>query len=381
MGNKALFKKAKTHLVGGVNSPVRSFKYAGTEPLLIKKAKGSRVFDYDSNSYIDYVLSYGALILGHGHPDVVKTLRSGLGYGFSFGTTNSREIELAHLIKKAIPFIEKIRFVNSGTESVLGATRLAREYTGRKRVLRFKNSYHGHAEYLLDEISRDSAEKIFKKYENKIAAVIVEPVGGNHGVVLPDVQFLKYLRRLTHRYGSLLIFDEVITGFRFKFGSSADMLGVKPDLVCLGKIIGGGLPIGAYGGRADIMNKLAPLGDVYHGSTFAGNPIVMQSGIATLKALASKKYKFLEEFVEKLTNAIKEETERHNIDLEVVRFKTIFSLRFRKKKMFQIFYKKLLKKGIYFAPSENEANFLSFAHTEKDINKTISAVRKTLGEI
>ena len=200
-------------------------------------------------------------------------------------------------------------------------------------------------------------------------------------MVLPDTRFLKYLRRLTHKYGSLLIFDEVITGFRFKFGSSADILGIKPDLVCLGKIIGGGLPIGAYGGRADIMNKLAPLGDVYQGSTFAGNPIVMQSGIATLKVLAAKKYKFLEKFVEKLTNAIKEETERHNIDLDVVRFKTIFSLRFRKKKMFQIFYRKLLKKGVYFAPSENEANFLSFAHTEKDINKTISAVKEILGEL
>lgn len=379
MKNTLLFKKAERHLVGGVDSPVRSFKYIGIEPLLIKKGKGSRVFDYDGNSYIDYVLSYGALILGHAHAGVIKDLKESLQDGLGFGATNSKEIELAKLIKKAIPGIEKLRFVNSGTEAVLGASRLAKEYTGRRKILRFKNSYHGHTDYLLEEIDKASIEKIFKRYGNKIAGVIVEPVGGNYGVVLPDLDFLKHLRRLTKKYSSLLIFDEVITGFRFGFGSSADLFGVEPDLVCLGKVIGGGLPIGAYGGKEKIMNKLAPLGDLYQGSTFAGNPLVMQSGITTLKILSSLKsrYKFLEEKAKKLTDAIKKKKD----DLQVTHYKTIFSLRFRKKSQFQSFYKKLLKKGVYLAPSENEANFLSFAHTKEDIDKTISAIKEALEKI
>ena len=258
MKSNLLFKKAKEHLVGGVNSPVRSFKYVGIKPLLIKKGKGSKVFDYDGSAYIDYALSYGALILGHAYPRVVKSVSLALRDGSSFGATNSKEIELAGLIKKAIPVIKKVRFVNSGTETVLGATRLAREYTGKKKILKFKNSYHGHADYLLEETSKDSVEKVFKEHGKNIAAVIVEPVGGNHGVVLPDKDFLKSLRKLTRRYGALLIFDEVITGFRFKFGSVSDIVGVRPDLICLGKIIGGGLPIGAYGGNAAVMDKLAP---------------------------------------------------------------------------------------------------------------------------
>jgi len=379
MTNSLVFKKAKTHLVGGVNSPVRSFKYVGTAPLLIKRGKGPRVYDYDGNSYIDYVLSYGVSILGHAHPGVVRSLKNTLEHGAGFGATNSREVELAGLIKKAAPVIEKLRFVNSGTEAVLGATRLAKACTGRDKIIKFRNSYHGHADYLLEEIDKGSAEGIFKKHGSRIAGVIVEPVGGNCGVRLPDKDFLKYLRRITRKYGSLLIFDEVITGFRFKFGSVSDILGVKPDLICLGKIIGGGLPIGAYGGKARIMNKLAPLGDLYQGSTFAGNPIVMQSGIATLKVLSSSKnrYSSLEKKAKKLTDAIKKERD----DLQVIHYKTIFSLRFRKKAHFQSFYKKLLKKGIYLAPSENEANFISFSHTEKDIDKTIDAVKNVLREI
>ena len=381
MKNTLLFKKAEEHLVGGVNSPVRSFQYIGIEPLLIKKGRGSHVYDYDGNSYIDYVLSYGASILGHAHPGAVKALNSTLKNGFSFGTTNLKEVELAYLIKKAVPFLEKLRFVNSGTEATLSATRLARSYTGRDRVLKLKNSYHGHADYLLEEVDKGSMEEAFKKSGNKIAAVIIEPVGGNFGVVLPDRDFLKRLRELTKEHGSLLIFDEVITGFRFRFGSASDIVGVTPDLICLGKIIGGGLSIGAYGGRKEIMDNLAPLGNVYQGSTFAGNPIVMQAGIVTLEELHFKRYEFLEEFAAKLAGSIKEEAKRKNIGLEVVHYKTIFSVRFKERAKFQIFYKKLLKKGIYFAPSENEVNFVSFSHTRKDIDKTIKAVRKALGEI
>ena len=369
-------KEAKKHLVGGVNSPIRSFKYVGRDPILIKKGKLARVYDYDANSYIDYVLSYGALILGHAYPSIVKEVKSALGNGFSFGATNLKEVELARLIKKAIPFIEKLRFVNSGSEAVLGATQLARGHTGRDRILKLKNEYHGHADYLLDEVSKESVEEIFKKHGRDIAGVIVEPVGGNHGVVLPDRDFLKRLRALTKKHGSLLIFDEVIAGFRFRFGSVAGILGVKPDLVCLGKIIGGGLPIGAYGGRDEIMNKLAPLGTIHQGSTFAGNPIVMRSGIVALKVLSSKSYKYLEDLTERLTSSIRKEAAKHRIDLQVVDYKTIFSIRFKKKKQFQTFYKSLLEKGIYFAPSANEVNFISFSHTKKDIDETIDAIRE-----
>ncbi|MBU4312637.1 MAG: aminotransferase class III-fold pyridoxal phosphate-dependent enzyme [Candidatus Omnitrophica bacterium] len=381
MANTLLFKKAEEHLVGGVNSPVRSFNYIGREPILIKKGSGSRIYDYDGNSYIDYVLSYGASILGHAHPGVVKALSSALKNGFSFGATNLKEVELARLIKNAISSIEKLRFVNSGTEATLSATRLARAYTGRNRVLRLKNSYHGHADYLLEEIDKASIEEVFKKSGNKIAAVIVEPVGGNFGVVLPDTDFLKRLRELTKEYGALLIFDEVITGFRFRYGSVSDIIGVNPDLICLGKIIGGGLSIGAYGGGKEIMDNLAPLGTVYQGSTFAGNPIVMQAGIATLEELRSKKYEFLEELAGRLAGAIREEAKKQKIDLEVAHYRTIFSVRFKEKAKFQAFYKKLLKRGVYFAPSENEANFVSFSHTRKDIDNTIKVVTNALGEI
>jgi len=260
--------------------------------------------------------------------------------------------------------------------------KLARGYTGRHRIIKFKNSYHGHADYLFEEVGKESIEKIFREHGQEIAGVIVEPIGGNYGVVFPDIGFLRFLRRITKKYGALLIFDEVITGFRFKYGSSTDILGVKPDLVCLGKIIGGGLPIGAYGGGEGIMRELAPLGDIHQGSTFAGNPIVMQSGIATLKALFSlkNKYKSLEEKAKKISETIEKEAKRKNIDLQVIHYKTMFSLRFKKKAQFQSFYKKLLERGIYFAPSENEANFLSFAHKEKDISKTVSAIKKALRE-
>jgi len=381
MTNTLFLKKAKGHLVGGVNSPVRSFKYVGIDPIFIKKGKGSKVYDYGGNSYIDYVLSYGALILGHAHPEVINSLKKTLQYGLNFGATNLKEIELAGLIKKAIPAIKKVRFVNSGTEAVLGAVRLARGYTGRDRVLKFKNSYHGHADYLLEEVDKSSIGEVFKKSGSKIAAVIVEPVGGNFGVILPDKDFLKRLRELTNKHGSLLIFDEVITGFRFRYGSVSNIVGVEPDLICLGKLIGGGLPIGAYGGREDIMNNLAPLGNVYQGSTFAGNPIVMQAGIVTLEALRSKRYDFLEELTGKLSSAIREEAKNNRIDLEVVHYKTIFSVRFKEKAGFQSFYKKLLEKGIYFAPSENEASFLSFAHTEKNLNRTIKAIKEAMEEL
>jgi len=405
-----LFTGAKKYLVGGVNSPVRSFNYVGTNPLLIKNGKGSRVFDYDGNSYIDYVMSWGALILGHTHSKVVKDLKTAITKGLGFGTTNKAEIELAEIISNAIPLVEKTRFVNSGTESVMSALRLARGYTGRDKIVKFENSYHGHADYLLANAGsglatlnipasagvpkeylqntlispygdKKSLEKLFKEHGDNIAAVIFEPIGGNHGVILPDLNFLKYLQRLAKKYKVLLIADETITGFRFEYGLISEKLGLKPDLVCLGKIIGGGLPIGAYGGKKEIMDHLAPLGNVYQAGTFSGNPIVMQSGISTLKTLKANrsKYKKLNYLAGILSRGIQKLAQEHRVDLKVVNFGSILSLKFAKKEEFVKVYRSLLEGGVYFAPSEFEANFLSFSHTKKDVLYTLKVIDFALG--
>lgn len=395
--NHKLFNEAQKHLVGGVDSPVRSFKQVGIGPILVKKGRGAYVWDYDGNRYIDYCLSWGTMILGHAHPLVIKELKSVVDDGLGFGTTNEQEIELAKTIRRAIGFIDRIRFVNSGTEAVMGAVRLARGYTGRDKIVKFKNAYHGHADYLLTESDgvpgdflkhtllappgdTEFIENLFKKHSSEIAAVIVEPVGGNYGVVGPDRDFLKRLRELTGKYKSLLIFDEVITAFRFYFGSAAEELRIVPDLICLGKIIGGGLPIGAYGGRKAIMEKLAPLGGVYQAGTFSGNPIVMRSGIATLKAMRALKrdYPRLNRLTAYLSSVIQKEADSRGIALKVDYYGTMFSLKFRKIKQFKKFYKGMLEHGVYLAPSQFEANFLSFAHTQKEIEKTIDAARKGL---
>lgn len=410
--NRKLFKKAQNLLVGGVNSPVRSFNYVGTEPLLINKAKGAYVFDYDGNNYIDYVLSWGVAILGHANPFVIKELKRTLSSGLSFGTTNRLEIELAKVIQEAVPLIERIRFVNSGTEAVMGAVRLARGYTNRDKIVKFENSYHGHADYLLvgagsglktlqipsslgvpnafieDTIAAplgkiEVIENIFRKYSKEIAAVIIEPVGANYGVTLADIDYLRKLRQLTRKYNALLIFDEVITGFRFRFGSVGEEFGISPDLICLGKIIGGGLPIGAYGGKKRVMEKLAPIGGVYQASTFSGNPIVMQAGLSTLKVLRARKggYGALKELTEELSLGLRNYAYKCGIDLKVIYYGTMFSLKFPVREQFARFYRYILKDGIFFAPSEFEANFLSFAHTKKDIDKTLKIVKTALSKI
>ncbi len=407
--NYLLFKEAKRHLVGGVNSPVRSFFYAGGNPVLIARGKGAHVWDYDGNSYIDYVLSWGSLLLGHRYPQVVEVLRQQLGQGLGFGATNAGEIELALEIKQAIPFIEKIRFVNSGSEAVMGALRLARGYTARDKVLKFEHAYHGHADYLLAQAgsglatlnipsssgvprsfiaetlvapanNQKALSKIFKRQGRSIAAVIVEPVGGNYGVIPPDIEFLRFLRKVTRRYGALLVFDEVITGFRFGFSSLAQFLGITPDIICLGKIIGGGLPIGAYAAKSEIMRLLAPEGKVYQASTFAGNPLVMQAGAATLRALSGskKEYARIGELTQKLCLWLQREAANKDIELQINFYGSMFSLRFGNKGKFGRFYRSLLRQGIYLAPSEFEANFVSFAHTERDIHRTIVALRTAL---
>lgn len=410
--NYKLFNKAKKYLVGGVSSPVRSFSYVGGKPVLITRGKGSKVYDYDGNKYIDYVLSWGALILGHAYGQVIKDLKKVIEHGLSFGTTNAYEVELAKILNGAIPFAEKIRFVNSGTEAVMGAVRLARGLTRRNKIIKFEHSYHGHADYLLASAGSGLAtlkiplsrgvpknfikdtlvipyqdrlllDKAFKRYGKEIAAVLVEPVGANYGVIAPDIDFLKYLRVITKQHGSLLIADEIITGFRFNFGSFLSNSGITTDLICLGKIIGGGLPIGAYAGSRKIMNYLAPLGEVYQASTFSGNPIVMQAGITTLRALAnlSKDYERLTNLTAFLSNTLKEIARTHKINLEVNHFGSMFSLKFSKKEDFKKFYRRMLGAGVYFAPSEFEANFLSFAHTKKDIDQTMSLARRQLWKI
>jgi len=410
--NSELFKEAQGYLVGGVNSPVRAFNYVGGNPLLIKKGRGSKVYDYDGNKYIDYVLSWGSLILGHAFPEVVNKVKTAAECGLSFGSTNAKEIELAKLICNAIPFIDKIRFVNSGTEAVMAAVRLARGYTGRNKVIKFDHSYHGHADYLLASAGSGLAtlnipqslgvpsdfikhtlvlsygdtaqlDKIFNKYGKEIAAVLVEPVGGNFGVIHPNIYFLKQIREITRKYGALLISDEIITGFRFNFGSFIDSSGITPDLICLGKIIGGGLPIGAYAGKKKIMVNLAPLGKVYQASTFSGNPIVMQAGIVTIKELAGlkDKYEHLESLTGLLSESLWKKARQLGIDLEISYFGSMFSLKFAKANDFRKFYRGMLKGGVYFAPSEFEVNFLSFAHSKEDIHKTIILAERVLAAI
>ncbi len=407
--NKKLFKKAKRCLVGGVDSPVRSFGYIGTEPILVKRGSGAKIYDYDANKYIDYCLCWGAMILGHNHPEVTRSIKEGLGFGLSFGATNKPEIELAGLIRSAIPFAEKVRFVNSGTEAVMGAVRLARGYTKRDDIVKFKNAYHGGADYLLAKsgsglatfgipssagVPKDftkhtilaplgdleAIERVFKKSGSKIAAVLIEPAGANYGVVPPDLRFLKKLKELTARHGSLLIFDEVVTGFRFNFGSIAEKLGVIPDLITLGKIIGGGLPIGAYGSSEKIMKHLAPCGDVYQASTFAGNTITMRAGYATLDVLKRLKteYRKTNNLTGYLVSGLKEQALLYRIDLNVSHYGNMFSVKFKDVKIFRKFYQLMLAKGIYLAPSEFETNFLSFAHSVADIKNTINAARWAL---
>ncbi|MEI6831357.1 MAG: glutamate-1-semialdehyde 2,1-aminomutase [Candidatus Omnitrophota bacterium] len=403
---RKLFNIARRYLVGGVDSPVRSFNYVGIRPLLIKAGKGARVYDYNNRKYIDYVLSWGAAILGHAHSQVIKSIKQILDLGLSFGTTNEAEVELAKEIIRAIPTIGKIRFVSSGTEAVMGAVRLARAYTGRDKIVKFSHSYHGHADYLLAKAGSGLAtqqiplskgvpndfikhtivasfgdisvlEKIFKQNKGKIAAVLVEPVGGNYGVLPPNVVYLKKLRTLTKKYKTLLIFDEVITGFRFRYGAVYQNLGVIPDLICLGKIIGGGLPIGAYGASAKIMNNLAPLGKVYQASTFSGNPIVMRAGLSTLKILKQEKdnYQRIKELTDYLCVNLKKIARVNGVSLELNYYGSMFSFKFQTKDQFVKFYRLMFKAGIFFAPSEFEANFLSFAHSKRDIENTLSIAK------
>jgi len=411
-----LFKKAKSLMPGGVNSPVRAFKAVGGNPLFISSAKGSKIYDVDGNEYIDYVLSWGPMILGHAQPQIVRALQKAAEKGTSFGAPTSLEIELAAMIQKAYPSMEIVRMVNSGTEATMSAIRVARGFTGRDKIIKFEGCYHGHADGLLVKagsgaltfgvpdslgVPKDYAkntitmpfndlkifERIVKKQAKSIACVILEPIVGNIGCVLPKPGFLEGLRRLTKQYNIVLIFDEVMTGFRVSYGGAQKVYRIKPDMTCLGKVIGGGLPVGAYGGKKEIMKMVAPDGPVYQAGTLSGNPLAMTAGIETLKILSrTGTYKKLTAKAEALEYSLKDAAKSAGVKTKFYRAGTMFCTYFTdsevsdyetaKKsdtKKFAQFFRKMLDSGINLAPSQFEAGFMSLAHSQADIDKTARA--------
>ncbi|GIV16180.1 MAG: glutamate-1-semialdehyde 2,1-aminomutase [Armatimonadota bacterium] len=417
-----LYTKAQQWMPAGVNSPVRAFRAVGGTPFYVQSAKGALLTDVDGNRYIDYVCSWGALILGHSHPSVVKAIKEAAAKGTSYGTPHEGEILLAEQITRAMPWIEMLRFVNSGTEAAISAIRLARAATGRSKILKFEGNYHGHADHLLAKAGSgvatfalpDSAgvpaemtqhtlvapynraeavEALFREAGEQIAAVIVEPVAGNMGVVPPAPGFLQLLRDLTSRYRSLLIFDEVITGFRVSRQGAAGLYGIVPDLVCLGKIIGGGLPVGAYGGKRELMQMVAPLGPVYQAGTLSGNPLAMAAGLATLRELHEETYAQLEQRASFLQQAVAESTNKLGVPAQVNRVGSMLNVFFTEhpvtdsasafttdRQLYARLFHALLKRGVFLPPSALEAWFVSTAHTESYIERTARAFHAALKE-
>ncbi len=413
-----LFKKAQSLIPGGVNSPVRACRSVGIDPLFIEKAVGSHLTDADGNTFIDYVGSWGPMILGHSHPSVISALENVLTRGTSFGAPVDLEVELAELIVARVPAIEKIRMVNSGTEATMSAVRVARGVTGRNTIIKFDGCYHGHADSFLvaagsgvatlniagspgvpDSVIAhtlslsyndiDAFQSVMQKSGDEIAAVIVEPVAGNMGLVPPAGGFLETLRAETEKHGAILIFDEVMTGFRVARGGAQDLFQIEPDMSCFGKIVGGGLPVGAYGGRKEIMTQVAPEGPVYQAGTLSGNPLAMAAGIATLKALdAPGFYKNLERTAGRLADGLSAAVGTNAVVNRVGSMLGLFFTAgpvtdFETAKMsdldkFTAYYQKMLEKGIYLAPSQFEALFVSAAHTDEDIDATIFAAKEVL---
>ncbi|MFH1646318.1 MAG: glutamate-1-semialdehyde 2,1-aminomutase, partial [Chloroflexota bacterium] len=419
--SQELFEEARRYLPGGVDSPVRAFKAVGGTPLFIVRGRGSRIFDADGNEFIDYVCSWGPLILGHAHPQVVDALKPALERGTTFGASTELEITLARMIAAAMPSIEMIRFVNSGTEATMSALRLARAFTRRDKIIKFAGGYHGHADGLLVKAgsgmatlslpdspgvpasyaqntlvaaynNTETVAELFKHYPQDIAAVIVEPVAANMGVVPPRPGFLEGLRQLTSDYGALLIFDEVITGFRVAYGGASALYGISPDLTCLGKIIGGGLPVGAYGGQREIMEMIAPAGPVYQAGTLSGNPLAMTAGIETLKVLSQPgAYEQLEAVAASLEKGIAEAASPLPFGINVSRVASLLTIFFISNPalenesvsradtaLFGRFFRQLLAQGIYWPPSQFEAAFVSLAHRGEDIPRTVKAIKKAL---
>lgn len=409
-----LFAEARRYLPGGVDSPVRAFQAVGGEPVFVARGRGSKIYDVAGNEYIDYVCSFGPLILGHAPPRVVEALKATLERGTSYGAPTEAETELAKLIVEAMSSLEMVRFVNSGTEAVMAAIRLARAHTGRDKLIKFEGCYHGHADMLLVQAGSGVAtlglpgspgvpqaaaqdtlvapyndstvvEGFFQHYPEEIAAIIVEPVAGNMGVVPPRPGFLEALQRLAEQHGALFIFDEVITGFRVAYGGAQQLYGIRPDLTCLGKIIGGGLPVGAYGGRREIMEQVAPLGPVYQAGTLSGNPLAMRAGIETLSILKdSEAYKDLERRSAQLAQGLREGAERAGIPICLDRVGSMLSIFFTdgevmdysgakasNQERYAGFFRRLLSQGVYLPPSQFETIFISLAHSEEDVERTI----------
>ncbi len=424
MGSRSdeLYQKACKFLPGGVDSPVRAFKAVGGTPFFVAKGKGSRIWDVDGKEYIDYVASWGPLILGHAHPEVVDFVTQAAQRGTSFGAPTELEVELARKVIEAVSSIEMIRFVNSGTEATMSALRLARGYTGRDKIVKFEGCYHGHVDYLLAKAGSgvltfslpgtpgvpqdftkhtllatfnnlDSVKRLFEQVGGEIAAIIVEPVMGNAGVIPPAPGFLEGLRSITQQHGALLIFDEVITGFRVAYGGAQSLYGITPDLTCLGKVIGGGLPVGAYGGKREIMEHIAPLGPVYQAGTLSGNPLAMAAGLKTLDILSRPgTYKGLNEKAQILKSGIEDALQKKGIPGIVNRVGSMMCLFFTTEEKvasytqaltsntqrYSRYFWAMLDGGINLAPSQFEATFVSTAHTLKDIDRTLEAVEKAL---
>jgi len=413
---------AKRFIPGGVNSPARAFKAVGMAPLFIKKAKGAHIYDVDNNKYIDYVLSWGPMILGHADKNIIKAVSKAAKNGTSFGAPTKRETELARVVCGLYPSIEKLRLTSSGTEAAMSAIRLARAFTGKEKIIKFEGCYHGHADSLLvkagsgsstfgvpsslgvnKSVARDTiaipfndiekVEEAIKKEKANIACVIVEPIPANMGVILPKMGFLKRLRKVTKENGVVLIFDEVITGFRVALGGAQEIFEIKPDLTILGKILGGGLPIGAFGGRREIMGLLSPDGPVYQAGTLSGNPVAVEAGINTIRALAKNNiYDKLNALGAGLELGLNQIINRSKRRITAQRFGSLFTLFFTDKKeiidyegaskcdldKFSWFFRGMLCQGVYFAPSQFEANFISIKHTTADIKKTLKAAERVL---
>ncbi|MCL5022809.1 MAG: glutamate-1-semialdehyde 2,1-aminomutase [Nitrospirae bacterium] len=421
--SKRLFRQAVTLIPGGVNSPVRAFRAVGGNPLFISRAKGSKIYDADGNGYIDYVLSWGPMIVGHAHPRVVKAVKDAAEKGTSFGAPTAIETELARLATAAFPSIEKIRMVNSGTEATMSAIRVARGFTGRDKLVKFEGCYHGHADGLLVKAGsgattfgvpdspgvpkscakntitlpfndRRTLKTVLHKEGKNIACAIVEPVAGNIGCVLPRPGFLEDLRKLTAKYGIVLIFDEVMTGFRVSYGGAQAYYGITPDLTCLGKVIGGGLPVGAYGGKKEIMSMVSPEGPVYQAGTLSGNPLAMTAGRETLKILSRKgRYESILEKAAMLEEGLRDAAKRAGTETKFYRAGTMFCTYFTGREVidyasartsdtakFSRFFMGILKRGVNIAPSQFEAGFISLAHSERDIRKTVDAAHAALKE-
>jgi glutamate-1-semialdehyde 2,1-aminomutase len=420
--SKSFFAKASKYIPGGVNSPVRAFRAVDSTPIFIERAAGSKIYDVEGREYIDYVSSWGPMILGHSDPEVVRAIQKAAAKGTSYGAPTELETEMAKLIVDAFPSIDMVRMVSSGTEAAMTAIRLARGYTGREKIIKFDGCYHGHADSLLVKAGSgvatlgipgspgvprrlaeltitlpyndiEAAIAAVEQHKDDLACIIVEPVAGNMGVVMPRKGFLETLRDVTRRHGILLIFDEVITGFRLTYGGFQNIAGIDPDLTCLGKIIGGGLPVGAFGGKKAIMQQLAPSGPVYQAGTLSGNPVAMSAGLATLNILRknAKEYLRLDRRAAFLCTELQSLFDHKKIPVRINRCGSMFTLFFTRDDVFDFtsaaksdtslyarYFRKMLANKIYFAPSQFEAAFLSFAHGDDDIEKTLHACEKTL---